>query len=193
MSFYQRLFEVGGIFDLLILSLIFLLPLVCIVHCVLKKRSLRSKIIWIVVLLLTLIFGALAYLCTQARQHKWLGRLAMGFLLLLITNLAFHSVVNWYIVKDAKQQAAIATQTLKSLNLSGLSRAEQNHTLTYVKITIGIASQFRGSYANADPLAKEALLESVNFLRLFNIATRDGKLTHDQYQHIVPASQTQIL
>lgn len=192
MSFYQRLFEVGGIFNLLIVCLIFLLPLVCIIHCVMAKRSLRSKIIWIVLLVLTLIFGAIAYMCTQARQHKWLARLAIGFLLLLIFNLAFHSTVNWYIVKDAKHQAAVATQTLKSLNVSDLSQVEQNHAVTYVRLTVGIANEFHGSYADAPPVAKEALLESVNFLRLFNIATKDGKLTREQYLHIVPAGQANI-
>ncbi|MCD6055768.1 MAG: hypothetical protein K0R12_730 [Gammaproteobacteria bacterium] len=193
MDFYHGLFQVQGITLLLILILAAILPLICIIHCLLSARKVQAKILWIAALLLTLIFAATAYLLIHARRHKWMAWLISVFFLLVVFSVSFHGVLSWYIIKDARIQTSRANQTLETLKTPELSFQDRNHAFTFIHFAIAIAQAFQGNYSDAPPVAKEALIESLTFLRTFNVATNDGELSLAEYKAIIPATQQNIL
>lgn len=182
MDFYHHVIQIEGFSMMLAIALCFVLPMICIVHCLLSKRTWRAKLVWTIALLLTLIFAAIAYLLVNATRHPWLGWLIGGFIFVLIFNAGFPLGWHWFIVKDAHQQEIIAKQTLATLKVDDLNVQQRSHVYNFTHVAIMVARDFSGNYADAPPVAKRALLEAVTYLRLFNALTKDGELSKDHYE-----------
>lgn len=186
MDFYHHLMQIQGFSMLLVLAFCVVLPVLSAIHCLFSTHSRRAKIIWCIALLLTLTFAAIAYMLVNAKRSHWLKWVVGLFIVLLLFNMAFPAGWHWYIVKDAKTQQAQAEQTLKVLNTSDLTEQQQQHVKSFTTVAMGIARSFSGSYTEAPPIAKRALLEAVTYLRMFNALTKDKAISSKDYDVLFP-------
>jgi len=150
-------------------------PIWLLVHCAIaENRSTKSKVVWIVLMLLSWPFTSLIYglFGSKRKLFQWLSGILIAAA--LVASIVIFSFMN-KISGIAQQEMAMTIAKLDQMDTTGLSEAE----LKELKLSLLVLRD--EMKMRLSKTAMEKLAKDISLYKLFYIYIKDHKISGDEY------------
>jgi len=161
---------VGGVFFTILIYPIWLL-----IHCALSEnRSTKSKVIWIILMLLAWPFTAIVYglFGSKRRLFQWLSGIIIGVAIAVFIGF---SIFMAKIPQIARQEISNTIAAIDRLDTTGISESELKE-LKLNMMVLGDEMRMMYSRSSVEKVAKD-----INLMKLFYIYIKDNRISMDEY------------